>query len=201
MLNAGVALAAFAFALTFRAPRERFWRRMTMTGAVLGTVALVNEPSLRDLRVTKNDVKAGLASAALLYGIFRVGDFFARRIMPRGTEDIEEVYALRGENSGLALAARLALVIGPAEELFWRGFVQRRASRIYGAGKGDVIGVAAYAAVHLPTGNAVLVGAATVAGSYWGALAAAGMSMPALIVSHVVWDVIIFLVAPTTRAG
>jgi hypothetical protein len=36
-----------------------------------------------------------------------------------------------------------------------------------------------------------------VAGAYWGLLAAAGMPMGALIVSHVAWDVWIFLVAPT----
>jgi hypothetical protein len=47
------------------------------------------------------------------------------------------------------------------------------------------------------TGNLTLTGAAGVAGAYWSALAAAGMPMGALIVSHVAWDVWIFLVAPT----
>ena len=198
-LVAGLAMAAYAFARTFRGPRARFWHRMTMTGATLGTLALVEEPWLRRLRFTKSDVKAGLVSAAALYAIFRVGDVAARRVMPRGTEDIDDVYALRGEHSRVALALRLAAIIGPAEELFWRGFVRHRLVRIYGPGVGDASAIAAYGAVHLPTGNATLVGAATVAGAYWGALAAAGMSMPALIVSHVAWDVIIFLVAPTSR--
>jgi hypothetical protein len=47
------------------------------------------------------------------------------------------------------------------------------------------------------TGNATLVGAATVAGGVWSALAALGVPMPALVVSHVVWDIWIFLVQPT----
>ena len=47
------------------------------------------------------------------------------------------------------------------------------------------------------TGNATLVGAATVAGGVWSALAALGVPMPALIVSHIVWDIWIFLVQPT----
>ena len=42
-----------------------------------------------------------------------------------------------------------------------------------------------------------LVGAAGVAGAYWSALAAAGMPIGSLIVSHVAWDIWIFLVAPT----
>ena len=200
VLRAGLVVAAASFAWTFRGPRDRFWKRMTLTGATLGALALAAEPALRDIRLTRKDVKAGLVSAGGLYGIFRVGDFLARRIMPKGGEDIEDVYALRAEHSRMALALRLAVVVGPAEELFWRGFVQRRLARIYGPGTGDALGIVVYGAVHLPTGNATLVGAATVAGLYWGASAAAGMSLPALIVSHVTWDLIIFLVAPTTRA-
>ena len=56
---------------------------------------------------------------------------------------------------------------------------------------------AAYGGAHLVTANPALIGAATVAGLYWSLLASLGMPMAALIVSHVVWDVYIFLVAPT----
>ena len=44
------------------------------------------------------------------------------------------------------------------------------------------------------------VGAATVAGIYWSIWAAAGTPMAALITSHVLWDIWIFLVAPTRPA-
>lgn len=198
VLAGAVGLAFLMFARTFRGPPARFWRRMTQTGATLGAVALTADPSLRRLRPATADVAAGLASAAGLYVIFRVGDFFARRIMPKGAEEIDAVYELRGEHDPRSLAARLALVIGPAEELFWRGFVQRRLRAAYG-GTGTAAAIGAYGAAHVVTGNATLVGAATVAGAYWGVLAAAGMRMEALIVSHVAWDVVIFLVAPTQR--
>jgi hypothetical protein len=36
-----------------------------------------------------------------------------------------------------------------------------------------------------------------VAGAYWSTLAAAGMPMSALIVCHIAWDILIFLIAPT----
>jgi hypothetical protein len=55
----------------------------------------------------------------------------------------------------------------------------------------------AYGGAHVVTGNATLAGAATTAGAYWSALAAAGMPMGALIVSHVAWDIWIFLIRPT----
>ena len=51
------------------------------------------------------------------------------------------------------------------------------------------------------TANMTLVGAATVAGAYWGLLRAIGAPLGALVVSHVAWDIWIFLVAPTTSKG
>jgi hypothetical protein len=51
------------------------------------------------------------------------------------------------------------------------------------------------------TGNFTLFGAAGVAGAYWSALAAAGMPMGALIVSHTAWDLLTFLAAPVVPGG
>jgi membrane protease YdiL (CAAX protease family) len=199
LLAAGVAGAYGAFAATFRGPRERFWQRMTATGAGLATVALTTGHDLRKTRIRKRDVALGLASAAGLYGVFRFGDRAARQVMPTGAEDIDDVYALRSLRPKGEIAARLAFVIGPAEELFWRGFVQRRLQERTGRWKGAAVAAFAYGGAHVSAGNPTLIGAATTAGAYWSALAAAGMPMGALIVSHVAWDVWIFLLQPTTE--
>ena len=193
-----LATAYAAFAATFLGPRGRFWRRMTGAGAILGAVALAGEPSLRRTRVGPRDVAMGAAAAAALYGIFRGGDRMARRIMPRGDAEIGAVYDLRSVGAVPEIAARLALVIAPAEELFWRGLVQSRLTRRYGAVGGAALAAAAYGGAHAVTGNATLVGAASVAGAFWSALAAAGVPMGALIASHALWDLLIFVVAPTT---
>ena len=185
----GLAVAFGLFGLTFRGPRASFWERMTLTGFVLGNMALANDAELRRLHVRERDVMLGLLSAAGLYAIFQAGDRMARAVMPKGSKEIGDIYALRSLRPKAEIAARLAAVIGPAEELFWRHFVQRRI--------GGVGAAAAYGGAHLVTGNATLVGAATVAGVYWGLLRAFGMSMPALITSHVAWDIWIFLLAPT----
>lgn len=188
----GLAAAFGLFALTFRGQRARFWERMTLTGFVLGAMALANESELRRMRWRGRDVIFGLGSAGVLYGIFQIGDRFARSVLPRGSKEIKDIYALRTLAPPEELATRLATVIGPAEELFWRGFIQRRA--------GGLAAAAAYGGVHLVTGNTTLVGAAAIAGIYWGLLRALGMSMPALITSHIAWDIWIFLLAPTEGA-
>lgn len=189
LVAVGLAIAAGMFGLTFRGARSRFWERMTLTGLVLGTMAVANDADLRRIRFRERDIALGLLSAAGLYAIFQAGDRMARAVMPRGSQEIGDIYALRSLRPKSEIAVRLATVIGPAEELFWRGFIQRR----IGA-PGAAI---AYGGVHLVTGNATLIGAATIAGSYWGLLRALGMSMPALITSHVAWDIWIFLLAPT----
>jgi membrane protease YdiL (CAAX protease family) len=201
LLLAGLGVAYTAFGLTFRGPRRAFWNRMTATGLALGSLALAAEPNLRRARIRRGDVVAGLASAAGLYGIFVLGDRMVRRLLPGGGEQIGDVYALRQLGPAPELAARLALVIGPAEELFWRGFVNRRLQRRVGRWPGAAAGSFAYAGAHVATGNFTLFGAAGIAGAYWSALEAAGMPMGALVVSHVAWDLVTFLVAPTTPAA
>src|SRR2546428_2731830 len=192
IVTIGLAIAFGLFAFTFRGGRQRFWERMTLTGFVLGNMALANESDLRKMRVRPIDLLQGLGSAAILYNIFWLGDQIARKVMPRGPREIQEIYALRTLAPKEEIATRLATVIGPAEELFWRGFVQRRA--------GGLAAAAGYGGAHLVTGNATLIGAAAVAGIYWGLLRRLGMSMPALITSHIAWDIWIFLLAPTKGA-
>jgi len=201
LLTAGIGAAYVAFGLTFRGPRSRFWQRMTATGLSLGTLSLASSPDLRRTRPRPRDAVTGVASAAVLYGVFLVGDRLARTIMPSGDDDIADIYALRTLRPAPEIALRLAVVIGPAEELFWRGFVQPRMQARLGRWPGAAAGSAAYGLAHVVTGNATLVGAASVAGAFWSALAAAGTPMGSLVASHIAWDIWTFLVAPTGPAA
>ena len=172
---------------------------MTTTGAILGTLAIAGDRSLQRPRIRPRDVALGLGIAAALYGTFQIGDRLARRLLVSGDDEIDEIYGLRELRPKDEIAARLAAVIGPAEELYWRGLLQRSLSRAWGTIPGAALASLAYGGAHLVTGNAALVGAASVAGLYWSTLAAAGVPMAALITSHVVWDIWIFLVAPTNK--
>lgn len=186
-----------SFAQTFRGSPDKFWQRMTRTGALLGASALANDASLRASRPRPRDLLAAGGIAAGLYGVFQVGDRAARVIMPSGSENIGDIYALRHRRPLPEIAARLALVIGPAEELYWRGLLQSALTRRYGRAKGAAAAAGCYGAAHLASGNPTLVGAATVAGAGWSGFAAIGTPMPALILSHIIWDIWIFLVQPT----
>jgi len=190
-------LAYILFGLTFRGPRKQFWQRMTYTGMTLGSVSLIAQPTLRQTKFTWRDIVLGLGSAGVLYGIFQIGDHLARIILPQGATDIEQIYGLDAYRPKQEIAARLALIIGPAEELFWRGLIQKHLMEKYGRIPGTALATAAYGGAHLVTGNLTLIGAASVAGAFWGTMAMLGAPPGALIISHAFWDVFIFLIAPT----
>ncbi len=196
-LAVGLVGAQAAFAAAFRGPRERFWQRMTLTGLALGSLALATSRAARRTRIGPTEVALGLASAGALYATFKAGDAFARRFVPGGDGEIRDIYALRTIRSRPEIAARLATVIGPAEELFWRGLVQESLMARFGRWPGAGLAAMAYGGVHLVTGNFTLFGAAGIAGAHWCALYAAGVPLGALVVSHVTWDVWIFLIQPT----
>ncbi len=195
----GLAFAFISFGFTFRGPRLRFWQRMTWTGLTLGSLSLIAEPKLRRPRFGPREAALGVGSASVLYLIFQIGDRLTRLILPKGSAEIGAIYGLEKLRPRQELAARLAVIIGPAEELFWRGLVQARLIEQFGPLPGYVLGTAAYGGAHLVTGNFTLIGAATVAGAFWGGLAALGVPLGALIISHSFWDVFIFLIAPTMK--
>jgi len=199
LLGFATGLAGILFALTFRGPRNRFWDRMTGTGLSLGGLSLITQPELRRTRIGLREIALGLASAAGLYGIFHIGDRLSKIIVPGGDKQIEEIYSLKRIRPKQELMMRLGFIIGPAEEFFWRGFLQDGLMKYFGRFWGSAMATAAYGGVHIASGNFTLVGAATVAGAFWGGLYALGLPLGALIVSHIVWDNLIFLIAPTTK--
>jgi membrane protease YdiL (CAAX protease family) len=192
----GMAGAGAIWTAAFRG-KSGFWAKMAAGVGSLGAFALYANPDLRKTRLKPSDVTRGIASAGLLYGIFEVGDRFARKVMPNGGAEIDDIYRKRGLAPDPFIAATLALLVAPGEELFWRGLVNRYLAQQFGPVAGNAAGATIYGAIHLVSGNLTLTGAAGVAGAFWSLEHLAQGRMAPLIVSHVAWDVWIFLVRPT----
>jgi membrane protease YdiL (CAAX protease family) len=193
----GLLAAVPIWAWVFRGPPSGFWRRMTIGAGALGLFGLMSSPDMRDDLPEPGDLAIGAASAAGLYVIFQIGDRMARVVMPAGEEDIEKIYRLRTLAPKGRIAALLVCVIAPGEELFWRGLIGRAFVRRFGRVRGTLLASAAYGGTHLVTGNLTLAGAAGVAGAYWGAEYALDSRLGPLFVSHILWDIWIFLLQPT----
>jgi membrane protease YdiL (CAAX protease family) len=90
----------------------------------------------------------------------------------------------------------LVLVAAPGEELFWRGFIQKRVMNYYNPFIGISAASILYASVHIYSGSFLLVLAAFISGCIWGNLYFWKRSMPLVIVSHIVFDLMIFIILP-----
>jgi CAAX amino terminal protease family. len=162
----GMAGAGAIWTAAFRG-KSGFWAKMAAGVGSLGAFALYANPDLRKTRLKPSDVARGIASAGLLYGIFQVGDRFARKVMPNGGAEIDDIYRKRGLAPDPLIAATLALLVAPGEELFWRGLVNRYLAQQFGPVAGNAAGATIYGAIHLVSGNLTLTGAAGVAGAFW----------------------------------
>ena len=138
----------------------------------------------------------GFASAAILYLIFFIGDFITRWIFAFAQDEIFNIYRFKGDASLLRITLLMFLIIGPGEELFWRGYVQRVLSKKYGSAPGFFLAAGLYTFIHISSGNPMLVLAAFVCGIYWGWIYMRKGSLILNIVSHVVWDIAVFVVFP-----
>lgn len=176
-----------------------FWPIMSLTTGLLatGSIVLQSGPQRRQLyRPRLSDPAIGVLSALLLYAVFYVGHFFSTLILPFAADQVSAIYTIRQEARLWQIALLLVLVIGPAEEIFWRGFIQRRLCDRYGLMCGFLLTAAIYAGVHLWSFNLMLIAAAAVGGVFWGVLFLATERMWPCIISHALWDVMIFVLWP-----
>jgi membrane protease YdiL (CAAX protease family) len=179
-----------------------FWWGMSLSVAFLVVLGCLADSSLRLslLRDWKEGLgkKIGLAvlSALVLYGFFWVGNAASRAVLPSAGKEISWVYGFKQSAALLRIGLLIFFVIGPGEELFWRAFVQRRWQQWLGRPLGWVLASLFYGAVHIGSGNFMLVLSALVCGFYWGALYSRFRSAILVAVSHTVWDMLIFVFFP-----
>lgn len=143
-----------------------------------------------------NKILWGLLSAGLLYLIFWLGNFLIRWILDFAGEDISNVYAFKGNASKLRIGLLMLLIIGPGEELFWRSYMQGNLMQRYGKLTGFILATLVYTLIHIATGNLVLILAALAGGVFWGWLYMKYQSITINAISHIAWDISVFLLFP-----
>ncbi len=180
------------------APRVNFWYTMTAAAVVLTTLATLScRACVTTLRFTMGQVLAGVTIAAVLWGVFWVGDKVSQLMFSFARPEVDMIYGMKTGTDPVVVGLLLLLIIGPAEELFWRGFVQRSLSARWGANAAFAVTLVLYTAIHVWAFNLMLLLAALVVGGCWGLLyRLRPQALPALIVSHAVWDVCAFVLFP-----
>lgn len=175
-----------------------FWTMMTLSGCILLVLAITIDRSwLADIKVSWSGLLLGIALALALWGVFWVGDKVATWMFPFARPQVDTIYSMKESQSEWIIGLLLLFVIGPAEEIFWRGFVQRGIGVRSTANAAFVATLLIYGLIHVWKFNFMLVMAALVCGLVWGlAYRLWPKQLFALIVSHAVWDTLVFVVWP-----
>lgn len=182
----------------FAWPIGNFWLKLTGSALLLAVIGIVSSRNeLKALFAFKSrHLWVGALSALILYGIFWVGKLAANLLFSFAPRQIEAVYASKTQLDAVWIGLLLLLVMGPAEEIYWHGFVQRRLTGRYGATAGVLGTAVVYTLVHVVSLNFMLVAAAGVCGLYWGLLFQREKNLIPLIISHALWDFLIFVLFP-----
>ncbi len=175
-----------------------FWMVMSVSGAVLTFLSIVFYGSelKRHFRWSIKDLILGVVSAAVLWGVFWLGNFFSTLLFPFAEGQIDTIYGMKTGFNYWIVGILLVCLIGPAEEIFWRGYVQQRLSEKYSGIVSILIATVVYAFVHISSLNFMLIMAALVCGLFWALLYRYNQNLLTVMVSHALWDVAVFILFP-----
>ena len=192
-----VLLASALWFITFYLTWSIFWIKISASAATLALLSIWLQPDPREyFKFNGRAIILGLLSAAVLYLIFWTGKAVSAVILPFAGHQIGGIYDKGAGTSMWVIALLLFFITGPAEELYWRGYLQKNLMVRFGRWQGWLLATVIYAAVHIWSFNFMLIGAAFVAGAFWGAMYWYLRDLAPVIISHSVWSAVIFAVLP-----
>jgi membrane protease YdiL (CAAX protease family) len=197
----GICLAAVLWTIMFSpwtAPHVNFWVMMTFSGATLTIYSTWAAPGWwKDIRFDLTNIFLGLLIAAVLWGVFWLGEFFSTLIFDFARPQVDMIYGMKEGENPVVLTLLMLLIIGPAEEIFWRGYIQKHLSQKWNPNIGFIVTTLVYSLVHISKMNFMLIMAAAVAGFIWGLLYRLyPEKFGAILISHAIWDCAVFIWFP-----
>jgi len=189
----GLLLAHVLMYFTFQ-DKAIFWYIFSATLLFLISYSILNE-DLDDEMPFISYIVYGAISGFILFAIFWIGHSLIVFLDLPFTKQISKLYG-RFSPSQLWHYIVLLLIIIPGEEIFWRGFVQKRISKYINGPIVIILATILYTSVHFYSSQWILAFAALVAGLYWGFLYEWKKSMPLVIVSHLIFDLFLFVLLP-----
>lgn len=196
-----IILAAVLWSIMFlpaTASHVNFWWMMTASACTLSILSSIFNPGWwKGVKLDFSNMVLGVVIAVALWGVFWVGDKMSQIMFNFARPQVDLIYGMKEGESPWLLTALMLFLIGPAEEIFWRGYVQQKLQQIWSPNMGFLATTAIYALVHAGSCNFMLVMAALVAGAVWGLIYRFyPQNFSSIILSHALWDVAVFVWFP-----
>ena len=197
----GFCIAAVLWTVMFSpwtAPHVNFWVMMTCSGMTLTLYSTWAAPGWwKGIKLDLDNILLGAGLAAVLWGVFWVGDRLSSLMFDFARPQVDMIYSMKDGSNPWVLTALMLLIIGPAEEIFWRGYLQKSFSKRWNPNIGFVVTTLMYSLVHISKFNFMLIMAAAVAGFVWGlSYRFYPEKLGAIILSHALWDCAVFIWFP-----
>ncbi|MCR2820916.1 CPBP family intramembrane glutamic endopeptidase [Lederbergia panacisoli] len=189
----GFILAFVLIYITFES-KQVFWYLYTATMLFLISFAIINE-KLDDEVSTKQYISIGVLSGVALFLLFAAGDWVLSFLPKTFSIQVSKLYS-RFSLEWIWHYFVLFFIIIPGEEIFWRGFILKRLMGKMSIGKAILASALINAIAFCLSGYFILIIAAFVSGLVWGILYVWKRSMPLLIVSHLVFDLLLLILFP-----
>ena len=198
---AGILIATVLWFVMFSpwtAPYVNFWIMMTVSGVILTSYTTWSSPGWwRDVKPDMGNIVLGVLLAAMMWVVFWLGDLLSSLMLDFARPQVDSIYGMKDGENPWILSVLLLLIIGPAEEIFWRGYIQKSLSEKWNPNIGFIVTTLIYSLVHLPKFNFMLIMAAAVAGFIWGlAYRLFPEKFGAILISHAIWDCAVFVWFP-----
>lgn len=189
----GIIIAHILMYLTFE-DKAIFWYMFTGAMLILISYSIFNEKA--DVRTSfiKNTLY-GILSGIILFIIFWLGNFLIEFFNMPFKKEITGLYKHFSPKSFWHYLT-LLLIIVPGEEIFWRGFIQKRLERKLNIRFAIILSTLLYASVQIYSGYTIHIVAALIGGIFWGFLYSWKKSIRLNVISHIVFDFCLFILFP-----
>ncbi|WP_019242504.1 MULTISPECIES: CPBP family intramembrane glutamic endopeptidase [Bacillus] len=145
-----------------------------------------------------NNMLFGVISGIALFAIFALGNYLIDLVNIKSiSKDISQLYKLYSP-SLLWHYLVLFIIIIPGEEIFWRGFIQKKISNHFQAKATVAISAIMYTLPMIYSQNYALILAGLVAGMVWAILYQWKNSLTLVIISHIIFDLFLLILFPLT---
>ncbi len=193
-LIGSIFLAHLLMFITFENKHDVFWYLYTATMLFLISYSIVNE-KIDDELATKHFMIFGIISGLILYIIFVIGNWLLT-ILPGSLDaDVTKLYRYFSPTLIWHYLV-LIFILVPGEEIFWRGYVQKKLRACTNGWKAIIIASILNASVFYYANNTALMLAAFVGSIFWGFLYEWKKSIPLLIISHLIFILLLAVFIP-----